>query len=217
MGQATSRWQLWSADHFDREAEPRAEAEFEALTGGLEALWRRTLEEGVTDTGAPTFTGFTLRSEGASWSIPRDPIHNAELKYLRSRRFETRFYERLAAAHATMPSFGFALLLALPAVLPERVMQVIRPLAMVLSLAAEPAASHDGYRCGKPDAVHLLTLPTDAERWSVSTRNLDSQGTTVRFVVFLEPPAGLRIESDESVAAKTLSDALLEQVPHGTG
>lgn len=204
--------ELWSSDAFDREAEPRAEGHFEVLESGLEALWKKTLEEGVTDSGAPTFTDFSLRCPGQTWRIPRDPLHNSELQLLRGRRFESKFYQRLAAAHATMPSFGFALLLALPAVLPESVMQVIRPLAMVLSLASEPVAAHDGWRCGAAEGAHLLMLATDMERWSVSACNLDAEGTTVRFTVHVAPPEPPRVEADSSAAAKTLHDALLGAV-----
>ncbi len=92
-------WQLWSHDFFDRDAAPHLERSGTGRREGLALLWRHTLDEGVTDAGAGTFTWFTLSlAGGPRLSLPRHPFHNPELAWLRAARHEPWLVAALARA-----------------------------------------------------------------------------------------------------------------------
>ncbi len=101
-------WRLWYSDFFDREAGASFEAEGVGLMAGLEALWSKTLAEGIQDDGRPTFTWFDLEVEGVWQRIPRDPFANPEIARLREWREVEGLIPALARAHLSRLETGGA-------------------------------------------------------------------------------------------------------------
>lgn len=93
-------WSLFALDLFDRESEPHLDQRGSGLERGLLALWQKTLEEGVQDGGAPTFTAFRLDlAGGRQEDIPRDPRANPALAALRAQRHDPEVLEGLVREH----------------------------------------------------------------------------------------------------------------------
>ncbi|MFZ5439565.1 MAG: hypothetical protein ACOZQL_06135 [Myxococcota bacterium] len=188
--------ELWSIDLFDRDSPPHLDGTFTSELAGLEALWRAVLLEGVQDDGRPSFTDFTLRTTRGRVSLPRDPLQNPELAVLRARRHEPRFFQRLAALHASGEGFSFAPFLAMPVELPSAVQRVIDVLTGAMSSPAALVATRAGW------ATAALLVSCTGREWTVRAK-------TVRFEVWLDGEAlTRRVVSDGSPAAQTLQDAL---------
>ena len=61
---ASTLWQLWHHDVFDRDAPPYLQASGAEILHGLYELWLYTLQEGIQDNGSASFSRFHL-----SWGI----------------------------------------------------------------------------------------------------------------------------------------------------
>ena len=77
-------WEVVASDMFDRSSPPTVDERGAGLTAGLEALWRRTLTEGVHDDGGRTFTTFQLCWDGGHTDAGARSFDNLALARLRS-------------------------------------------------------------------------------------------------------------------------------------
>lgn len=57
---ASTAWQLWHIDTFDRESPPSVQASGRDILHGLHELWRYTLNEGIQENGNASFSAFYL-------------------------------------------------------------------------------------------------------------------------------------------------------------
>ena len=57
---ASTRWQLWHHDMFDRDAPPYLQASGVEILQGLYKLWLYTLQEGIQNNGSASFSRFHL-------------------------------------------------------------------------------------------------------------------------------------------------------------
>ena len=75
MPDASTNWQLWHYDTFDRDAPPYLEAGGQGILEGLYKLWLQTLKEGIQENGSASFSYFQL-----TWGLP--PSERADLGVL---------------------------------------------------------------------------------------------------------------------------------------
>jgi hypothetical protein len=83
---ASTTWQLWYIDTFDRDFPPSLEANGENILVGLYRLWLYTLREGIRDDGSASFSSFHLtwgRKASTCVDIVVEPFTNPSLKKLR--------------------------------------------------------------------------------------------------------------------------------------
>lgn len=199
-----SHFELWASDLFDRESEPSLEGTFSALRDGLVALWRKTLEQAVQDDGRPTFTEFSLRGDGRTRSLPRDPFRNVHLGVLRRRSLEREDFVdevvRLQLEQFGTADLSLGWLVAATTVIPADVQAIVDVLAGRLGVAAAWAPSDDGScRAGL-----LAVLPVLPSGWRVEVREWEG----ALAVVVSDGVA--RVECDDLPACHVLRDALLE-------
>ncbi len=180
-------YELWSFDLFDRDSEARLEASGLDLVGGFAVLCRKTLDEGLTDDGKPTFTWFELKYDGKRFSLPRDPLSNPELAKLRAWSATPGVVHALAKVLAHSPDDACAR----------------RCLALV-------AASHDARELGER-LGHPLPKPKTKQRFDFT----DSQqveaflaspsSSDARFITLKGPGIG-----DDTLVLLSKSTALQE-------
>lgn len=198
-------FELWSNDLFDRESAPSLEGTFSSLPDGLVALWRKTLEQGVQDDGRPTFTEFSLRGEGRTRFLPRDPFRNVHLALLRRRSLERAGFVdevvQLHLEHFAVGDVSLGWLVAATTVVPPEVQPILDVMAQHLGVQAPFLPRADGARQSGPIALVPLL---DAGAWRVEVRDWDGA-----FAVIVGDGEA-RVECDEVPACHVLRDALLE-------
>ena len=83
---ASTPWQLWYSDTFDRESSPSVEASGKDILRGLYELWRYTLNEGIQENGSASFSYFYLTWGQAAFAridVAVKPFDNRSLLKLR--------------------------------------------------------------------------------------------------------------------------------------
>jgi hypothetical protein len=83
---ASTAWQLWHSDTFDRDSSPSLQASGEDIRRGLYELWLYTLREGIQDNGSASFSYFYLTWGNTATSrvdVYVEPFGNAPLMKLR--------------------------------------------------------------------------------------------------------------------------------------
>ncbi|HSL31334.1 MAG TPA: hypothetical protein VK900_19185 [Anaerolineales bacterium] len=83
---ASTPWQLWYSDTFDRDSPASLQASGEGILQGLTELWRYTLQEGIHYNGSASFSYFYLTVGNTAWArvdVSVQPFHNPALMKLR--------------------------------------------------------------------------------------------------------------------------------------
>lgn len=83
---ASTLWQLWHHDMFDRDAPPYLQASGVEILQGLYKLWLHTLQEGIQDNGLASFSRFQLswgNTPATRVDVVVHPLDNPALLKLR--------------------------------------------------------------------------------------------------------------------------------------
>jgi hypothetical protein len=83
---ASTAWQLWYSDTFDRESSTSLQENGENILRGLYQLWRYTLSEAIQDNGSASFSYFHLtwgNTAASRIDVDVKPLHNRSLRKLR--------------------------------------------------------------------------------------------------------------------------------------
>jgi hypothetical protein len=83
---ASTAWQLWHSDTFDRDSSPSLQASGEDIREGLSELWLHTLREGIQENGSASFSCFYLtwgNTPACRVDVYVEPFGNAPLMKLR--------------------------------------------------------------------------------------------------------------------------------------
>lgn len=80
---ASTPWQLWHSDTFDRDDPPSLQTTGMDIVEGLSELWRYTLKEGILDNGDASFSRFQLMWGATCVAILVNPFDNPALLKLR--------------------------------------------------------------------------------------------------------------------------------------
>ena len=83
---ASTAWQLWHSDTFDRDSPPSLQASGEDIRRGLYELWLCTLREGIQQNGSASFSYFYLtwgNTAACRVDVYVEPFGNAPLMKLR--------------------------------------------------------------------------------------------------------------------------------------